>query len=427
MYYLSLTEQHIPASLAGVVAIIFRQTNVVWLVFVAGTTSVRHLQPLMPKQTSGTLSEILSFVKAFLVNFIVMFKVLFGYGAVAVGFAVFVVINDGVVVGDRSSHTACLNIPQLFYFITFTAAFSWPLLIDGIPQLLKNARNKMFFCGFVLTLFISELAVYKFTYVHKYLLADNRHYPFYVWRKLFARHWSVRYLLVPCYLVIGWLIRHKLSLQQSALWQLVYWICRQRDNGREWQRNQANHPVQTPHGGHTWGSSCGHVMLYEGAPSSNNPPSIQSHGHQASHGYKSQSQSYPHCSGRTGMHSQTATASGLPADHKEVFMPQYDNQPMDCTHSLTGEPAQFFTFGGTGVLYAGRAPSRPDRRDADLLRHNPRKYHGKALHGHSSYQQQGRLSRSSGRGASLLYSGAPSSDVPSCDSRLSKSNVGNYH
>lgn len=35
---------------------------------------------------------------------------------------------------------------------------------------------------------------------HPYLLADNRHYPFYLWRWVFKRHVAVKYLLVPLYL-----------------------------------------------------------------------------------------------------------------------------------------------------------------------------------------------------------------------------------
>ncbi|KXJ14369.1 uncharacterized protein LOC110238970 isoform X2 [Exaiptasia diaphana] len=108
---------------------------------------------------------------------------------------------------------------------------------------------------------------------------------------------------------------------------------RQSDNGREWQKNQENHPGQTPREEHTQGSSGGHAVLHDGVSSSYNPPNIQNHGRDATHGYTTHSQRYPYCSGRTGMHSQTAAACGLPAGH--------DDQKMDFTHS--SEPVQFFT------------------------------------------------------------------------------------
>jgi alpha-1,2-glucosyltransferase len=41
------------------------------------------------------------------------------YAAAGASFLAFVALNGGIVVGDRSSHEACLNAPQLFYFLSF--------------------------------------------------------------------------------------------------------------------------------------------------------------------------------------------------------------------------------------------------------------------------------------------------------------------
>ena len=40
---------------------------------------------------------------------------------------------------------------------------------------------------------------------HPFLLADNRHYTFYVWQRIFRRHAVVPYLFAPGYLVCMWL------------------------------------------------------------------------------------------------------------------------------------------------------------------------------------------------------------------------------
>merc|ERR1712059_80577 len=45
------------------------------------------------------------------------------------------------------------------------------------------------------------LAVQYNTLAHPYLLADNRHYTFYLWRKVFMRHWSIKFFLIPGYLL----------------------------------------------------------------------------------------------------------------------------------------------------------------------------------------------------------------------------------
>lgn len=39
---------------------------------------------------------------------------------------------------------------------------------------------------------------------HPFLLSDNRHYTFYVWRRIYLAHWSVPYLLSPLYLASAW-------------------------------------------------------------------------------------------------------------------------------------------------------------------------------------------------------------------------------
>ena len=43
----------------------------------------------------------------------------------------------------------------------------------------------------------------RFSIAHPYLIADNRHYPFYLWRKVINAHWSMKYLLVLPY-VYSW-------------------------------------------------------------------------------------------------------------------------------------------------------------------------------------------------------------------------------
>lgn len=146
------------------------------------------------------------------------------YVMLLVGFLVFIVLNGGIVVGDRSSHEACLNFPQLFYFFSFTLAFSishslsYQKIINFIQSLKKHP---IFFLSLTaLSLFL----VWKFTYVHKYLLADNRHYPFYVWKKIFQKHRLVPFILVPGYIFAAWSFVDSLK-SKSLFWNLMFCVC----------------------------------------------------------------------------------------------------------------------------------------------------------------------------------------------------------
>ncbi|XP_032236244.2 putative Dol-P-Glc:Glc(2)Man(9)GlcNAc(2)-PP-Dol alpha-1,2-glucosyltransferase isoform X2 [Nematostella vectensis] len=234
MYLMSLKQSHVAAALSGIAAIMFRQTNVIWVVFSAGTVALKKLEQYreLKNQKSQSLPrEIILYVQLFFKHCISMCFVLWTYGLVVLGFGGFIIANKGIVVGDRSSHEACLNFPQLFYFLAFTLFFSIPLLIlpsniiDFLNFLKTLVQRPLKLLKCILVLFCMAFLVYHFTYVHKYLLADNRHYPFYVWRKFYARHWLARYLAIPVYAYTGFSLTAILSKKQQSIWQLLFWIC----------------------------------------------------------------------------------------------------------------------------------------------------------------------------------------------------------
>lgn len=202
------------------------------MVFTAGVAALRTLQPIVNKTDSSSLvTELKEYAVSFYKNFFKILKCLWAYGLVVVGFAVFVVMNGGIVVGDKTQHQACLNFPQLCYLLVFTLAFSSSLLVfpEDIVNYLKILRNAikkpLSIIVLLLVAMTMVLAIYKFTYVHEYLLADNRHYPFYIWRKVYARHWLVKYAMVPLYLFAAFCIHRQLSFEQHSLWLVMFYIC----------------------------------------------------------------------------------------------------------------------------------------------------------------------------------------------------------
>ncbi|KAA0032648.1 dol-P-Glc:Glc(2)Man(9)GlcNAc(2)-PP-Dol alpha-1,2-glucosyltransferase isoform X1 [Cucumis melo var. makuwa] len=59
---------------------------------------------------------------------------------------------------------------------------------------------------------------------HPYLLADNRHYPFYLWRKVINAHWSSKYLLIPAYICSWFSIIKILGESQRKIWVVAYFL-----------------------------------------------------------------------------------------------------------------------------------------------------------------------------------------------------------
>eukprot|EP01104_Vermistella_antarctica_P005659 TRINITY_DN161_c0_g1_i2.p2 TRINITY_DN161_c0_g1~~TRINITY_DN161_c0_g1_i2.p2 ORF type:complete len:236 (-),score=37.21 TRINITY_DN161_c0_g1_i2:18-725(-) len=109
----------------------------------------------------------------------------------------FVWWNGSIVLGDKEQHSASFHLAQLAYFFSVVAFFLLPrFLFDHLPRLLslcshKNTRTRALLSFVVLELFFLA-TLHFFTYEHPYLLADNRHFPFYVW-KLLRRHPPILY------------------------------------------------------------------------------------------------------------------------------------------------------------------------------------------------------------------------------------------
>lgn len=129
-------------------------------------------------------------------------------------------------VGDRSAHEAAFNVPQLFYFMGFMSVFAFVWLFT-----ISNARE---FAAFVqqhlpkiaLLLLVMGLTLRRLTYIHPYLLADNRHYTFYVWRRVFGREgWPfVPYLGLPVYVFAAFAAANSLR-DKDNLWKSLYAFC----------------------------------------------------------------------------------------------------------------------------------------------------------------------------------------------------------
>ncbi|XP_071816104.1 dol-P-Glc:Glc(2)Man(9)GlcNAc(2)-PP-Dol alpha-1,2-glucosyltransferase-like [Apostichopus japonicus] len=232
-YLSSQYSNHFLAAIFGILSLLFRQTNIVWVVFLAGITFARLFERDAVKsqnQTKQMSKSYLSAVQAAL-NYALSVKNLrkivthlWLYALVVACFLAFVFINKGIVLGDKEHHQAVFNVPQLFYFFALTAGFAAPVLVsvEKVNRFLKTVKSN--FGSWVIVMLMMVGAVHQFTYVHKYLLADNRHIPFYVWRKIYQQHWLVKYILVPGYAYAGWSMSDSLSVK-SLLWKLTYVVC----------------------------------------------------------------------------------------------------------------------------------------------------------------------------------------------------------
>lgn len=217
---------HASAAWSGMIAVLFRQSNVVWLLFCAATEAVRQHErapgAAPPAARVGDLPRAAAAaVPATLRRMPALLGAVWPYAFSGLAFGAFVYWNGGIVLGDRSNHVAVAHLPQLLYFALFAALC---MGLGAASPALVRARLAEAVAHPLLTaalLAVAAAAVAGFTHVHPFLLADNRHLPFYVRRYL---GWAA-YAALPLYLYGLAAVRAAFGRRRSWLWMACYWAC----------------------------------------------------------------------------------------------------------------------------------------------------------------------------------------------------------
>lgn len=143
------------------------------------------------------------------------------YILVGMAFLMFVVYNGSIVVGDKQAHQASLNFPQIGYFAlvfgTFTAPFILFRMTTVVRKIMKTPVNVAFFMA------VFAVLIYYNSPVHSYLLADNRHYTFYVWKRFYESVPCFRFLWIPFYILVWMFIITAMGVQKVYLF--TFFLC----------------------------------------------------------------------------------------------------------------------------------------------------------------------------------------------------------
>lgn len=194
------------AFLSGCFACSVRQTNVVWLAFMVGEHAVQRLAASHPPIRKNSLEWIIYLLKSPVDILSAFYKAALvdtpHHTATIFLFVLWVVLfnNGDIVLGDKSAHKPVLHIPQLFYFFVFCVAHTPLAFLRFLNNNLRIPHGN-FLILFTLFTILFVILIHFFTYEHPYLLADNRHYTFYIWSHFFRRIPQIRYTFAPLYLV----------------------------------------------------------------------------------------------------------------------------------------------------------------------------------------------------------------------------------
>lgn len=143
-------------------------------------------------------------------------------------FVAFVCWNGSIVLGAKDAHTMSPHLAQMLYFSLVSACFMFPVLMSWyhVVALARSfMKNKLFnVFKLVIGLLAGFLSMHFFSIAHPYLLADNRHYTFYFWRKVIKSHYLTKYLLVPLSVYSWFSICSILAKTQKKIWVVAFFL-----------------------------------------------------------------------------------------------------------------------------------------------------------------------------------------------------------
>lgn len=204
-YHLIQSRHFAASALCGLWAVSLRQTNIVWVFYCAGLYFFAQMRSKRHQSLSSTLS--------------IVYQLRY-HALVGCAFVLFLIWNEGIVLGDKAHHKPVLHIPQLLYFTVLCAATS--------PISLRKMDHFIQFCARYASMLIPvlpllDITIKHFTYAHPFLLSDNRHYTFYLWKDLLRHRWVQR-SLIPIYLFSAHVIYQNLS-RRSWLNNALFLLC----------------------------------------------------------------------------------------------------------------------------------------------------------------------------------------------------------
>jgi alpha-1,2-glucosyltransferase len=261
--YVKMFLRHVCTAFASIFAIACRQNNVVWVAFCMGVQVLNFVETGEGRKISSATSSSRSTgssrrsssttnttttVRSLsgecrrLANCLVtrrwVFRVLLHPAAVssvwpflaAIAVFVYSYVKNGyaVVLGDKSNHVPVLHLCQLLYFAIITGSvFSLDWFVSKKHSVLSVLRDMFWAKQYTWThamssaLFVAAcaLAVRFANPTHRFMLADNRHYIFYIWRKTGLANKKdgvAQYLVTPIYAMVWWGMLRRLRAPAPA-------------------------------------------------------------------------------------------------------------------------------------------------------------------------------------------------------------------
>mmetsp|Transcript_9427 Transcript_9427/g.40842 ORF Transcript_9427/g.40842 Transcript_9427/m.40842 type:complete len:468 (-) Transcript_9427:1899-3302(-) len=195
---LSRAEKRGYSALVGAAATLTRQSSALWHFFIAAEAAcfIAYNNPTVRSEFSFDCKSLLGVLQRQRRSIVMK---LWPHIVAGVGYPIAALVNGGIMIGDQDRHEMVLHFPMVVYFAVYWVAFTTPLLgflnryrrWPRVPAVIPSLMSFLFLA------LLSAMWLYCCFYVHPFVLADNRHFVFYVYRKILLRSSWSKYALVP--------------------------------------------------------------------------------------------------------------------------------------------------------------------------------------------------------------------------------------
>lgn len=216
--------QHIAALIFATMAILARQTNVLWILFCIGIACEKDFS-FQSKTNEDGFKQLVAFAIYLVRNIGFIIKKYWSLMLPVIIFLMFVYINGGIVVGDKENHVPTVHFAMISHCLAIIGLLSFPNFIavhvfKSSQPTSKNGLSLKWSLGLGA---IISLGMVFGSKSHPFLLSDNRHLSFYIWRWFLSKTF-VRWAIFPLYTISIAAVFDLLSRRENPIWILIFLI-----------------------------------------------------------------------------------------------------------------------------------------------------------------------------------------------------------
>lgn len=192
------------SALVGLISITLRQTNILWVGF--AMCLIIEKEEAKEGGNNGRGFNLIQFTLLALRRW----KLCCPFALILALFVVFLKVNGGITLGDSENHVIAIHLAQILYCSLFITSLTWPVWLS--TSHLKNylrytITGNQFknLIGTMISFCLIKYIIDHYSIAHPFLLADNRHITFYLWKRVLSSKKSF-FLMIPVYHFSIWTI-----------------------------------------------------------------------------------------------------------------------------------------------------------------------------------------------------------------------------